>query len=203
MSSVRLLADSRRMSHSDLLGPLTAVFLTTTAPITTADAKAFLRVDNDDEDELIEELQLVALEYCESQTQRQFRPATYDLKLRGWWDGALTLPRPPTASVASITYADSAGTTQTVSTSVYEVVPSYRGVGQIVRAPHQVWPVVQSGKEYPITIRFSCGYGAGSIPKKSLQAIRMAMAWFYDHREPSEIELKAVNALLSSEAWGL
>lgn len=204
MSSVRPPIIGQRLSQADLLGPLSLSSAASGQAVTTADAKVYLRVDNSTEDTLIDDCVKAATEFCQDETGRQYLTASYSLRLRGWWQGALILPKPPFRSVSSISYIDTAGTTQTLASTYYETFAPLKGPGQITRLPFQVWPVHQSDREYPVIIAFSAGYGtATDIPKRTRQAILMATAWFYDHRDPSQLELSAVRSLLAAEVWGL
>lgn len=204
MSSVRPPIEGRRLSHQDLLGPLSLTAAPSGQAVTTADAKTFLRVDHSTEDSLIGDAIKAATEFCQDETGRQYLTATYTLRLRGWWMGALCLPKPTLQSVSSIAYIDTAGTSQTLAGTYYETFTPLKGPGQIARLPFQVWPVHQADREYPVIVTFSAGYGTASdIPPKTRQAILMATAWFYDHRDPSQLELSAVRSLLAAEVWGL
>jgi uncharacterized phiE125 gp8 family phage protein len=183
---------------------LSLVTAPTGQAVTTDDAKLFLRVDHDDENDVIDDAVKAATEFCQEETGRQYLTASYTLRLRGWWMGPFTLPKPPMRSVTSITYIDTAGATQTLAGTYYESFAPLKGPGQIVRFPFQVWPVHQADREYPVIVTFSAGYGtAADIPFRTRQAILMATAWFYDHRDPGQLELQAVRSLLAHETWGL
>ena len=93
----------------------------TKEPVSLADAKTHLRVDVDDENDLIASLIVAAREYVETFTHRALVTQTWDLKLdqfpcRG---EAIWLPKPPASSVTSITYTATDGTSTTWSSALY------------------------------------------------------------------------------------
>lgn len=97
----------------------------------------------------------------------------------------ITLPLPPCQSVASITYVDSAGVTQTLAPENYQVA----GIGspdgaRIVRAYGKTWPTPRHMLE-AITVTFTAGYGdeAETVPEPIRTAIKMHAAFLYDNRE--------------------
>lgn len=188
-----------------ILGPLELATAPSGLVVTLAAAKLHLRVEHNAEDELISDLLAAAQRFCEQEVEghRQLLTATYDVPVRRWWGGPLRLPRPPLRSVTWVKYYDTAGTLTTLDSSYYLVRTPLRSSGTVERAPFKVWPVYQSDRLYPITIRFSAGYGAGSdVPATIRQAVKLAVGWFYEKREPTDVELKAVYALLQSEGYG-
>lgn len=90
---------------------------------------------------------------------------TFDLKLHcfPWWNpltsspfSYIYLPRVPLISVTSITYVDTAGTTQTMSSSLY-VVDYAKGI--INLAYNESWPSTRS-QPNAVTVRFVAGMAA-------------------------------------------
>src|SRR3954453_3955872 len=91
-----------------------------TEPISTADAQLQCRVDASDEDALIDALVKAAREHVETFTHRALITQTWDLKLDAFpCTGEIWLPKPPVASVTSITYLDTTGVSQTWASSNY------------------------------------------------------------------------------------
>lgn len=151
-------------------------------PVTRAEAKAHLRVDTGADDTYIDALIDAATAWCETYTERRFVTQTWDLKLDGFWDHYLYVPYPPLASVSSISYVDTDGATQTLSSSVY-TVDTDSEPGRIYLAWNQTWPSTRS-VTHAVTVRFVCGYGlAASVPARAKQAILIAVADMYENRE--------------------
>lgn len=81
---------------------------------------------------------------------------TFDLVLDCFGDGCIEVPRVPLISVESITYIDTAGVTQTLSTSIYTVDVA---AGKIDLAYNQYWPSTRT-QPNAITVRFVAGIAA-------------------------------------------
>lgn len=126
-------------------------------PISLAQAKRQLRVDGTDEDTLISSLISAARNYVEQYCAVQIVGATYQQK----WDyfppcGEMYLSRPPLQYVSSITYVDTSGVTQTLDTSVYEVVATEKPA-EIRLAYGQYWPATRC-QEDAVTVTYRAGY---------------------------------------------
>lgn len=140
-----------------------------TEPISVVEAKAHLRVDVDDENDLINTLRSAAREYGETCTHRAFVTQSWDDKRCGFpgYDEAIWLPRPPLISVTSVTYIDTAGVTQTWSSSLYTVIAPAgpkASAGSIVPNYGQIYPATRDVVN-AVTIRFVAGYGdATAVP---------------------------------------
>jgi uncharacterized phiE125 gp8 family phage protein len=161
------------------------------------EAKLHLRVAHNDDDNLIYGLVSAATEFAQEKSKRQFITATYDLKIDyfppgdeyfldsagiGYLGQEIILPRPPLASVTSITYVDPAGATQTLSPSVYTVDIS-ESPGRIRLAYGQSWP---STLDHPgsVTVRYVCGYGGpSSVPSSAKAAMLLYVGHLYENRE--------------------
>jgi len=158
-------------------------------PITLTEAKAHLRVETDftEDDTIIGTFISAARESCEARTGRQLVTATYALRLGGFPCGdSIELPKPPLVSVSSITYVDTDGTTQTLSTDVYEVDP-YTTPGRVVLKYAQVWPATRSQRN-AVTITFVAGYepteeDVSTVPTLLRQGMLMRIAHWYENRE--------------------
>lgn len=191
------------------VGPLELVAAASGELLSTADAKKWLRVDGNEENDLIASLVLAATVHCEREIpgHRQFRTATYDLPLSDWPWCPLKLPRPPLQSVSQVTYYDEDGESQTLSSSLYLVRTPWRQPGTIERAPDQDWPTgLHADRRYPITVRFVAGYTASTVPEPVKQAIRFLTAQWYQHREGigavTQAQANTVASLLAGEDYG-
>lgn len=160
----------------------------TVEPITLAEAKAHLRVDIADENDLVTSLIVAARQYCESHTHRAFITQTWDLALDDFpCDFAsLELPKAPLVSVSSVTYVDTNGTPQTWSSANYSVyAPSgpLAGPGKIIPAYQVSYPLVRDS-ENAVTIRFVAGYGAAtSVPDQIKAAMKLLIGHWFANRE--------------------
>lgn len=126
-------------------------------PVTLAEAKLHLRVETSvtADDELIKSIIVAARKWCESYENKAYMLRTYQLKLDEFED-YIEIPNPPLVSVSSITYLDSAGATQTLASTVYDVDTAAEP-GIVRLAYNQNWP---STYNYPnsVTINYVAGY---------------------------------------------
>lgn len=129
----------------------------TAEPISLAQAKRQLRVDGTDDDTFIAGLITAARSYVENYCSSQLVVATYQQKLDKFPCGdTISLNYPPLINVSSITYVDSDGTTQTLSTTVYSVLTTEKP-GKIKLKYGQSWPSIRSQPD-AVTITFRAGY---------------------------------------------
>lgn len=148
-------------------------------PVTVADAKLHLRVDHNDDDAVITAQIAVARDHVERETGTQLITQTVEASADDWANLA-NLPFAPVQSV-TITYVDTAGDSQTLSTNVYEA-RLFGLDSSIVLKSGQAWPSVQAGSL--ITVRAVAGYGdAGSnVPQALVHALKLILGDLYEHR---------------------
>jgi uncharacterized phiE125 gp8 family phage protein len=135
---------------------------------------------------------------CEAITRRQLINATWDLILDGfpYNRDPIEIPLPPLRSITSITYIDSDGVTQTLSSSLYRVICE----GTVITPncqPGKVFPIVNTS--WPVTIQdfetviitFAAGYGtAGSaVPQGIKNWLLMNIANLWENRETETMAL--------------
>ena len=148
------------------------------AVVTTADVKAHCRVDHADDDAYISGLVTSATNYVESRNSIRLGTQTLTIKCDGWPDFE-KLPDAPVQSVTSITYIDTDGATQTLSSTVYEV----RSDGleaSIVLKFNQVLPTIQPGSR--IVVVMVAGFA--NVPPVINHAIKLLVSHWYESREP-------------------
>lgn len=179
-------------------------------PVSIAQAKVHLRVDFDEDDDLIEGLIIAARELCEQKMQRAIFNQTYVLSLDQfnygdwrstipverrnplrfsalWESMALRLPMPRLVSVTSITYLDNNGEQQTLDPTTY-VVDSSSQPGRIVPAMSLTWPTTDyyvpgSVKVTLVAGSFGDGVTVNNCPSAIKQAILLLVGHWYSHRE--------------------
>ena len=162
---------------------LTETSAPSTEPLTTAEAKQHFRVDHDEEDSLIDRCVTTARQQVESFTRRALINTTFTLKLDAF-PHQIRPPRSPLSSVSSVTYLDTNGDSQTLSTDVYGVDTDTEP-GRIYLKYNQVWPDTRE-IENAVTVTFVAGYGSAttSIPTNLLSAVALLAAHYYEFREP-------------------
>jgi uncharacterized phiE125 gp8 family phage protein len=160
----------------------------TVEPVTLEDAKTHLRVDNTDEDDLIEGLIQTAREYCETFTGRAFITQTWYWKAdRFPYFQKIYLPRPPLVSITAVSYVDQNGTTQTwAPTTGYQLsqpAGPKAGYASILPAYGTSWPTTRYQLE-AVTVEYVCGYGQPpAVPASIPAAMKLLIGHLYENRE--------------------
>lgn len=193
-------------------------------PITLQDARAHIRVVNDDEDSLIEQIIIAAREIAEVRTARVFiqqewaetfaafpgfpiRPSgsTWNHKATRQAREGFALTRSPVIAISSLKYIDVDGVEQTINTSDYRLVKD-EPTGRVVLAYGKNWPTARD-EDGAVRIKYTAGYGTTpeDVPSVFRHAIRLIVGHYYENREPfvtgtivSEIPMTA-RALLKSK----
>lgn len=150
-------------------------------PLSTAEAKTHLKIDGSDQDTYIASIIKAARQHAEEYTFRSFITQTWKMYLNGWPD-VIRLPRGVVQSVTSVEYIDSAGSTQTVGSSLYTT--SLGGEIGLIRAVDS-WPETNSDYEENVIVTFVAGYGDAStdLPEGLIQGIRILVADFDSFRQ--------------------
>ncbi len=158
-------------------------------PILKAAAKTHLKTGASSEDALIDALIVSARMHVETVMNRALIDQTWLWKLDDlpFSSGKpLFVPKPPLQSITSITYVDTAGTTQTWDSTKYDVdAPSgpMAANGRIMPAFAESWPTTRE-QMAAVTITFVCGYGAAgsNVPDGILQAMLLLIGHWYENR---------------------
>lgn len=127
-------------------------------PMDVAEAIAHCHDDPGEQDDHYRASIAAARAYCETYTGRQLVTATWRLTLDCLpEEGEIRLPRgAPVVSVSGITYVDTASATQTLSTSLYDVLTD-REPGVIVQGYLDTWPTVR-GQANDVAITYVAGH---------------------------------------------
>jgi uncharacterized phiE125 gp8 family phage protein len=155
-----------------------------TTPVSLTEAKAHLRVDFDDDDDLITALIAAATDHVDgwagvlgralvTQTWRQdfncFRPS-------------LRLPLAPASEIKSVTYLDPDGVQQTVDPSNYALWAD--GAGPLVYFVTGFSPPATSIEGKAVSVTYVAGYGdADAVPAPIKAAILLLIGQWYENRE--------------------
>lgn len=177
-----------------------------TSPILSlAVAKAHLRVDHSDEDDLITALVEAANDYLDAKygvLGRALITQRWQMTLPKWPDrGVIELDVPPVQSVHAVTYYDADNVQQTVNSADYVLLAGDTKaiVYTVGSAP---WPVAYD-REDAISVQYDTGYGdeSADLPRAIRQAALLLIGNWYENRESvtagAMVELPmAVEALL-------
>lgn len=158
-------------------------------PVTLAEAKTHLRVDDIDEDALITALISASRTYCEQWTARAFITQTWELVLDAFPVNEMGIPLPPLQSVTSIKYDDGGGAEQTVAPSEY-TVDDVSQPGWVVPKASGSWPKTFAGIN-AVRVRFVAGFAPNSppvslaenVPPPIRAAMLLHIGQLYENRE--------------------
>lgn len=179
-------------------------------PVSVADVREFLRIDDDDDsqDGTIAILIAAARKYAEGYTGRSLITQTWKGVADGFpgapapaigrgvyqaspyprsWEGAvIELRHAPVSAVTSISYVDSAGVPQTLDPAAYAFDPSEPP--RLAPAFGQSWPAARS-QLASVQITFTAGYSGdgNAIPATVRNWILVRIATAYENREEASI----------------
>ena len=148
-------------------------------PITTVNAKLFLKVTNTAEDTLIANMVKAARGYLETFAKRSFITQTWQLYLDRF-PYEIELYYGTVASVESIKYIDADGTEQTLSASLYQT-DLVSNPARIMPAVDQDWPDIQTGRMNAITVEYIAG--SATVEEKVISAIYLLLGHIYANRQ--------------------
>lgn len=159
---------------------MSATLLTMPAdlPVTLAEAKEDLRIDDASQDAVVAAWLAGIVDYTEHRLGRALISQTW----RIWADAfpdAFMVPRPPAASVTAIRYFDAANAQQTLNPADY-VLDAAKLPGWIVPAPGKSWPMTFE-RINACWADVVCGYGtAADVPAAIKLYIRAKLREQFD-----------------------
>jgi len=152
-------------------------------PVTPAEIKAHLRIDDASEDSVLAGYISAARETVEQRTGLALITQSWLLTLDFWPEnGIVELPRAPLATVLSVDIFAADGLPQTLDVTRYQVdVRSYPG--RLIAIPSTSLPTPGQSLS-GIEIRFDAGYGltGSSVPASLTHAIKLLTAQFFETR---------------------
>ena len=153
-------------------------------PVTTAEAKAHLRVDISDDDTLIGSLVTAARALVEQNTRRALVTQTWDLFADEWPEGrAFVLPMAPLQSVTGVYYTPDGSSEATFASANY-VVDAKSEPGRVMLQSAASWPGDTLEEVNGVRVRFVAGYGlAAAVPEPLKMAIKLIVGHWYENRE--------------------
>lgn len=151
-------------------------------PVTLAEAKAYLRVDDSAEDGLVATLITAARLHVESTTARALIAQSWRAVLDCWPAGrALRLPVAPLIGLAAINAYDEAGAVHPIGLGQFssEAEPARLLLPPVIEG----MPVTR--RRQGIEIDYAAGYGAAAadVPAGLRQALLTLVASWFEHRD--------------------
>lgn len=160
--------------------------------LTVEDAKKHLRVDFDEDDDLIESYIATAIQNVDGRDGwlgRALVEQTWELRLPDFGGSVIPIPLPPLIAIESIKYYDAADVLQTLSADFYEVTGiSGFGKARVVLKSGKAWPGTAKRSE-SVVVRFTAGYE--TVPAPILTAIKRQVGSMYENREAIVVNASA------------
>lgn len=172
----------------------------TVEPLTTAEAKLHLKVDDATDDTLIAAIIAAVRQQAEQKTGRAFLGQTWKLTLDRF-PSAIELTRVPILAVASVKYYDRDGAQQTLAGASY-TVDATSEPAWVVPAYGYAWPETRCDINV-VEVIWTAGYHATDpllVPASIKQWMLLMIGAVYENREAfaagAIAELPFVNRLL-------
>jgi uncharacterized phiE125 gp8 family phage protein len=160
--------------------PLSLITPPAAEPVTLAAMKTYLRVEHDDEDELILGLIAAARRACEAATRRAFIAQTWRLTRARWpRDGQIDVALAPLIAVVAARLRSADGGESAIDAARFRVVAGAAPGLILVRSP---LPAPAAGGAIEIDITIGYGMEAAAVPADLVEAVRRLAAHFYDSR---------------------
>ena len=150
--------------------------------VTQTELKEHLRIDDSDEDDLIEDYRDTAERLVENELSISLQSQTLILRLDRFPAWEIPLPMPPLISITSIAYTDVNGDSQTVTASEY-TADATSTPGNVHPAFGESWP---STRNIPnaVVITYIAGFAnAAAVPPAIRSAIMLIGGELYENRE--------------------
>ena len=162
---------------------MSSILLTAPAlePLSLAEAKAFLRVETSDDDDVISALISGSRIHIEAQTRRALITQSWRI-IRDAWpaSGLLPLMPVPLASLDAVRIYQADGSTQSLDTSAFVLDKAAAPAVLAFAAPPLAPGRTVAGIEVDITVGY--GAAASNVPEALRQAIRLLVAHWYENR---------------------
>jgi uncharacterized phiE125 gp8 family phage protein len=159
----------------------------TTAPVnepwTLAEVKSYLKIDDSNEDSMLNTLIKGARMVAESYLNQGLITQTVTEKLDRLGNPTIYLSVSPVLAVSSFQYANSENTTATFAATDY-VVDTFSKPARLNLGYGKTWPTLY-GNINDVTITYTVGYGTESsaVPFQIRQAILLMVADTYENRQ--------------------
>lgn len=163
---------------------MTAILLTPPAlePLSLADAKLYLRVGHDDDDDLIASLIVAARSHVEGRARRALMTQTWRVTRDAWPpDGRFVLPLAPAREIVAARVYDAAGIAHETDTQSF-VVNQGAAPGVIAFAPWFVPAPGRAAGGIELDVTFGYGDAASDVPEPLRHAVRLLLAHWYENR---------------------
>lgn len=163
--------------------------LPATLVVSLAEVKAWLKIDGDDEDDLLTSLIASATAECEAYSGLSFITRNRTVKLSSFSGKDVILPYGPVTALTSIEYTDEDDAPQTIDSSDY-TVDIASGLARV--RVTESWPYTNRSLSN-VVVTYVAGYAdAAAVPEVIKKAIKQKVA--VDHEKRGDVNT-------DSDAW--
>ena len=143
-------------------------------PVSTSQAKSFLRIDSSTEDSLIDDMIKTARIVAEQETGQSFVTQNWRISYNDSTPDCVPLPHGPVQSITSVKSIAEDGGVTTIAATAYHIDAG--GATLVMES---------APNGFRIEIDYVAGYGssAASVPIDIVQAILLHVAHLYEHRD--------------------
>lgn len=143
-----------------------------------------IELDEDYENELLDSYVVAATDLIQSRCDLTFLQTTYDWALSGFppcHQAAIYIPKGPLVSITSISYTDTAGSSQT-----FTDFETGAGEPSIIWPSYDfIWPQARPQRQ-SVVIRYVAGFAdVDSVPQMAKQAVLLTVGHWFRNRELS------------------
>lgn len=159
-------------------------------PVSTADMKAHLRLNDATEDALLSDWIEAASHMFQAHTGYVLTETVFKLYLDSWPEGGVIfIPRRPMKVITSTEYLDEAGTWQTLAGTTNDA----KSTPARIVLPSTL-PTLHATQVPKVRVSFTAGHATASVvPKPALVAVKLLVSHWYGQREAyGEVTLNEV-----------
>lgn len=171
--------------------------------LSTAEAKAHCRVDHDDENSLIDDIVSDVTSYLDGWggvMGRCLIRQTWRQDYAGW-SGVLRIPFPDVSSITSVTYKDTSGVEQTVSSADYVMKQDQLSAYIRFKSTFTA-PALELDNPSPVSVTYVAGYGADAdaVPGAIKRAALLLVGHYYENREAVTVGVVSTDLVMAVDA---
>jgi uncharacterized phiE125 gp8 family phage protein len=172
--------------------PISVATAATFEPVSLAEARAHLRLDQTTEDAYVELLIAAARERVEQDTHRKLCTQTLDYFCNHFpCSGVLEIPTAPVSAITSVNYTVE-GVAETAFSSTYYNTDIVSEPARIVLTTSASWPTGTLKTVNAVRVRFVAGYADGSCPQALRAAMLLLIGHLFENREAVTLGQTAV-----------
>jgi uncharacterized phiE125 gp8 family phage protein len=159
----------------------------TTEPVSSTEAKLYLKVDHTDDDDLITILIQAAREVAEKYTGRSFIDTVWECYFDDFPetdDDYLPLYPAPVNTLTSVTYYNSSGVLTTMSSTTEYLTDMVNEPARVFLRDGQSWPETDD-RLGGVIVKYTSGYGStsASVPDAIRTAVLLIIGHLYENRQ--------------------